>query len=162
MELEHTEYGREGSFFCKPANAEIDLLVPDDEVSEEYIERCIASVNGMTDRLMSEICSAAKRYCLKMKALCSEAGEDFADVAAFPVDENTPPEDMPKYFSITGMVIEEPEDDSIIGYQLSCNCDWEHEHGMEIDILGDKLVYLGMYEDNSPWFDYEESEWNFA
>ena len=81
---------------------------------------------------------------------------------AVPVDENTPPADMLKCFSPTGMVVESPQDPARIGYQLECSCDWEEEHGMEIDILDNKLVYLSSYNGESPWDDHSDEEWNYA
>ena len=45
---------------------------------------------------------------------------------------------------------------------MSGNCDWEEEHGIEIDILDGKLVYLSEYGGESPWEDHSDEEWNFA
>lgn len=69
---------------------------------------------------------------------------------------------MLKFFYITGMEIEAPEDEEHIGFQLGGNCDWEQEHGIEIIIWDDNILYLGAFEDNSPWFSYKPDEWNFA
>ena len=55
-----------------------------------------------------------------------------------------------------------PADPSRIGYQLACNCDWEEEHGMEIDVLDGKLVYLCEYGGESPWDNHTDEEWNYA
>ena len=60
------------------------------------------------------------------------------------------------------MVVESPQDSARIGYQLECSCDWEEEHGMEIDILDNKLVYLSSYNGESPWDDHSDEEWNYA
>ena len=112
--------------------------------------------------MLETICKAAKRYCLKMKELCADAEDEFSNVLALPVSEDTPDKDMLKYFHITGITIEAPEDETIAGYQLGGNCDWEQEHGLEIIILRDKVLYLGAFEDNSPWDTYEPDEWNFV
>ena len=48
------------------------------------------------------------------------------------------------------------------GFQLSGNCGWEEEHGIEIDILDGKLVYLGEYVGESPWRDHSKESWNCA
>lgn len=162
MILKETEYGREGTAFCKLSDKEIDLLVPDEEVTDKYIEKCISALNNLSDQTIETICKAAKRYCLKMKALCAEAGEEFDDVVSMPVSENTPDKDMLKYFDISGITIEAPENEDHIGFQLGGSCDWEQEHGIEIIILDDKVLYLGAFEDNSPWYSYKPDEWNFA
>ncbi|MBR2727201.1 MAG: hypothetical protein IKD71_04840, partial [Solobacterium sp.] len=48
------------------------------------------------------------------------------------------------------------------GYQLECTCDWEEEHGMEIDILDDRLVFLSEFTGDSPWADHTGQSWNYA
>ena len=45
---------------------------------------------------------------------------------------------------------------------MSGNCDREEKHGIEIDILDGKLVYLSEYGGESPWEDHSDEEWNFA
>ena len=160
--LKETEYGREGTVFCKLAGQEIDLLVPDEEVADEYIAQCISSLNSLSDRTIETIGRAAKCYCLKMKALWAETGEEYDEVVSLPVSENTPDKDMLKHCTISGMTIEAPEDEKRIGFQLDGSWDWEQEHGLEIIILDDKVLYLGMFEDHSPWFSYVPDEWNFA
>ena len=58
--------------------------------------------------------------------------------------------------------VDVPEDPSRIGYQLSGNCDWEEEHGIEIVILDGKLIYLGEFSGVSPWSYPIEESWNSA
>ena len=54
-------------------------------------------------------------------------------------------------------------DENITELNLSGSCKWEREHGIQICILGDKLVYLGAFEGKSPWNDFRpDDEWNFA
>ena len=163
MDLIETEYGREGSVLFKLTGTEIDLLISDEEVTDLYIEKCIESLNNLSDALIAEICTAAKKYCLTMKKLCEDSEGDFEDVFSIPVTVDTPDKEMLQYFQITDIVIEEPENENIVGFQLSGNCDWDTEHGIEIIILDDNLLYLGAFEDNSPWYDYDKNDkWNFV
>lgn len=159
MNLNKTEYGREGTVFCKLCNSEIELFIPDDEVTEKYVEKCIEAMNNIPDETIDVICRAAKSYCLKFMEI---ADDDFYENMTIPITSETPAKEILKCFSPTALTIENPEDENKIGYRLDCRCDWEIEHGMEIDILDDKVVYLSSFNDYSPWCKYDESEWNFV
>ena len=149
---------REGKVYCKLWEEEIDVGLYDDDVSIEYAEKCAEAMNSMPDELIETICRAAKRYCLGFLDEIGGASANGIHLTV-PVDENTPPREMLKCF-YCALIVDPPEDPSRIGYQLSGNCDWEEEHGIEIDILDDKLVYLGEFIGHSPWDDPVEVGWN--
>ena len=159
MNLKKTNFGREGTVFCKLRGSEIDLLISDDEVTEEYAEKCVEAMNHMSDETIETICQAAKAYCLKFMEL---AGDVIEEDMTVPITAETPAKEILKCFAPTILVIQNPKDDTKTGYQFECGCDWEIEHGMEIDILDDKVVFLGPFEGRSPWHEYDESEWNFV
>ena len=77
MQLKKTEYGREGIVPCKCrlTGEEIDVCT-DEDVTDDYAEKCIESLNNLSDDIIEEICIAAKKYCMKMKELYEEAGEE--------------------------------------------------------------------------------------
>jgi len=105
------------------------------------------------------ICKAAKAYFFKFMELTENGCMEDMTV---PVTADSPDSDVMKCFCILSINIEKPEDETRTGYQLECGCDWEPEHGMEIDILDGRPVYLGPYEGNSPWDECDaENEWNF-
>ncbi len=150
----------EGKVYCKPWDKEIDVDMYGD-VEIEYAQKCAEAMNSMPDELMDAICRAAKKYCIEF--LDDIGGAELNEIEmTIPVDEDTPPREMLKCFEVGTLAVETPEDPSRIGYQLSGNCDWEEEHGIEIDILDDKLVYLGEYTGESPWTDHSQESWNSA
>ena len=151
---------REGKVYCKLWDTEIDVALYDEEVTIEYAEKCAEAMNSMSDELVDAICRAAKQYCLGFLDEIGGASLNDIDLTV-PVDENTPPLDMLKCF-YCALIVDAPEDPSRIGYQLSGNCDWEEEHGIEIDILDGRLVYLSEYSGQSPWDDHSDEEWNYA
>ena len=149
-----------GRAWCRLCGNEIDVDLYDN-VPLAYAAKCVEEMNSMPDELVDAICRAAKKYCLEF--LDDIGGADLNDIRlTIPVDENTPPSEMLKCFEIGGMAVEIPEDPSRIAYQLSGNCDWEEEHGIEIDILDGRLVYLGEFAGESPWDDHSEESWNSA
>lgn len=96
-----------------------------------------------------------------MKEISNEWREEIEQKMPVQVNEDTPSLEMLKYFSVSALIVDAPQDCSRIGYQLCGNCDWEEEHGIVIDILDGKLVYLSEYSSQSPWDDHLE-EWNYA
>ena len=152
---------REGSVYCKLWDTEIPIMLFEEEVTLEYAEECADAMNSMSDELIDAICRAAKMYCIGFcNEICDEGREELQ--LAVPVDQSTPPREMLKCFMPTAMSVEPPKDDSKTGYQLECSCDWEEEHGMEIDILDGKLVFLSEFCGESPWTDHSDEEGNYA
>ncbi len=163
MKLKETKFGREGQTYCKFADTEIEVLIPDEEVTSAYIDQCMESLDSFSNELLETLCEAAKKYCLKMKAVCAEEEEENEDIAAIPVTADTPASEMMQYIQITSMKITEPDEEDVIAYQLSGNCDWNVENGIEIILVDDQIVYVGPFEDHSPWDDETDDadEWNF-
>lgn len=141
----------EGKVYCKLWDKEIDVCLYDEDVTVEYAEKCAEAMNSMPDELVDTICREAKRYCLEFLDAIGGVSENGIHLTV-PVDEKTPPREMLKCFYCS-LVVDTPEDPTRTGYQLSGNCDWEEEHGIEIDILDGKLVYLGEFTGYSPWGD---------
>ena len=153
-----TETGRSGTVYSKLFDKEIEIFLPDDDVTVEYAERCAEAFNNLPVETVENICKASKAYCLWFMEMV-----DFdTDELTVRITPETPPMEIMKCFSPSVLVIDSPDDESRTGYQLECNCDWEIEHGMEIDILDGKLVYLSMFNGYSPWLEYDDDDLNFA
>ena len=152
---------REGKVYCKLWDTEIAVELFDEEVTLEYAERCAAAMNAMPEALIDAICRAAKAFCLDFCENISEESQAELKLSV-PVNADTPPRELLKCFQPTGLVVDPPEDPAKIGYQLGCVCDWEEEHGMEIDILDDKLVFLSEFTGESPWGDHTDDLGNYA
>lgn len=151
------EFGIEGKLYSKVFNTEMEVMI-DEEVSIEYAQKCAEHFNNLSSEMIETICRGAKAYCLDFMEIASG---DWDEELTIPVTSETPPLEMLKCFSPTLLIIEEPDDESKIGYQLECNCDWEIEHGMEIDILDNKVMYLSSFNAYSPWLEYDTDESNY-
>ena len=145
------EFGIEGKIYSEIFHTEM-------EVSIEYAQKCAEHFNNLSSEMIETICRGAKAYCLDFMEIASG---DWDEELTIPVTSETPPLEMLKCFSPTLLIIEEPDDESKIGYQLECSCDWEIEHGMEIDILDNKVVYLSSFNGYSPWREYVIDEYNY-
>lgn len=156
-DIKQGEYGIEGKLYSEIFNTEIDVMIYD-EASVEYAQKCAEHFNSLSSELIETICRGAKAYCLDFMEL---AGGDWDEELTIPVNSETPAIEVLKYFKPTVFIVEKPEDENKTGYQLECSCDWEIEHGMEIDILDDKVVYLSSFNGYSPWLKYDKNEWNY-
>jgi len=151
---------REGNVRCKLWDKDIGVTLDSDDVTLDYARKCVEAMNNMPQDLIDDICRAAIIYCNTFR---DDIGDMLEDDMTVPIDENSTNDEIMKCFSPESLIIEAPKDASLAGYQLCCNCDWEIEHGMEIDILDNKLVYLSSYDGNSPWVEQNEDEWwNYA
>ena len=156
-DIRKTEFGIEGKLYSKVFNTEMEVMI-DEGVNIEYAQKCAEHFNSLNSELVETICKGAKAYCLDFMEM---ALGNFDEELTIPVTSETPPLEMLKCFSPTLLIIEEPDDENKIGYQLECCCDWEIEHGMEIDILDNKVVYLSSFNGYSPWLEYDTDEYNY-
>lgn len=139
----------------------LDVTI-DKGVPLEYAEKCAEALNSLSEETVKDIYEAAKRYCLFFIDLCGDAW-DYDDYdMQIRVTKDTPAEDMRSEIRPNVFIVDTPKDERI-GFHIECDCSWEPEHGLEITILDGKLVYLGGFEDSSPWANYaKDDEWNFA
>ncbi len=151
-------------FYSEAFRSEIRFNVKNESVSPEFVKRCEAHLKQMPDSMVQVIMEAAKKYCLFFMDLCKESAGDQYDPSEFPpVTPDTPAMEMEPYFGIHEAIIETPEDESVTAYRLTGGVDWEPEHGLEICIRDNKVLYLGGFDGNSPWRDYDpDDEWNFV
>ena len=138
----------------------LDVTI-DKGVPLEYAEKCAEALNSLSEETIKDIYEAAKRYCLFFIDLCGDAW-DYDDYdMQIRVTEDTPSEMMKSEIRPHVFIVDTPKDERI-GFHIECGCSWEPEHGLEITILDGKLVYLGGFEDSSPWANYDkDDEWNF-
>ena len=139
-----------GKFFCEKLGYEVELEAAN-VVSEDYVRRCAAQVENMSDALYDALREAAKRYCLAfLRTEKDSLGEDFEITEEYhKVTKDTPAEDIMKMCRFDTLYIDETEDESQIYFTLSGDCDWEIEHGLESGIQDGTLMYLGGFDDVS-------------
>ena len=152
---------RQATVDCRLWDTKITAILYEEEVPEEYAQRCVEAMNAMPPELADAICRAAKQYYL---TFCDEVDEDYVKELKMtvPIREDTLPSEILKCIRPLSMEVFPPEDPTRIGYQIVCESDWEVEHCMEIDILDDKLVFLNEYSGESPWDDHSEDFYNYA
>ena len=156
-------YTIEGTVWSEFLGKEIDVRI-DDETLIEYAEKCAQAMNNLSDETIDTLCEAAKKYCLWMAGLLAETGgsldDEWFDMRT-KVDENSPAREILKSVWLN-LLVEKPKDSSI-GYCLGGACGWELEHGIEIVIKDNKVLYVDAEECHSAWSDFpKDDEYNFV
>ena len=100
-----------------------------------------------------------------MAELVAETGgsldEEWYDMEV-PIYEDTPAREILKNVWLDELIVYKPEDSSI-GYCLGESCGWEPEHGIEIVIKDNKILYVGAFEGCTPWDDFpKDDEYNYV
>lgn len=159
-DLHDTEYGPEGKMRWELFDKEITVSL-DEDVDVSYAEKCAEALNNLSEETVNALWEAAKRYCLFFMELCGDEWDDFNEMT-MKVTEETPAEEIKSQIYPGYLIVDAPEGDGI-GFHLECNCSWEVEHGLEITVLDNKLLYLGAFESRRAWDKFDpEDGWNFV
>ena len=63
-------------------------------------------------------------------------------------------DDILKHVYPLNVSIEKPEK-PLIAYSIECGCEWEAEHGVEIIIKDNEILFVGEFAGLGPWADKE-------
>ncbi len=139
LNIKKTEYGIEGTARFNLFDKEIELVI-DDTVNLEYANKCVSHMNNLSYDTITNLCEAALKYCF-----------EFSDDVGIEVPEIREKRDILKYVYLNILIINEAEDERKIAFHMECDCQWEIEHGLEFTLLDGDLLYLGSFNDESPW-----------
>lgn len=154
------QYDEDGAWeavFDSKRGGEMELLV-DPNVSEDYVEKCVEHFENLSDELMDEICEALCRYCEEVR---DDAEDVFGDLG---IPETVTGREILEYCRPSSLIVEEPKSVDIIGYSIAGNCDWEPEHGLQIIIRDNRLLFVSSFDGMAIWYDDDSyhKEWNYA
>jgi hypothetical protein len=107
------------------------------EVGRPYIEKCLNHFENLSDERWKEMKYYIEKYAKDME---------------YDIKGN----DVLKNIKFQNIQIKYPNvlssnNDLIPTYSIECSCKWEIEHGMEIVITGDKIMYVGTFDDVGLW-----------
>lgn len=121
-------------------DTEINVYIHDG-VDIEYAEACVKHVNNLNVAVKIKLIERLNQY-------YNFAKEEYGDVEDIPFD------DILKHVYPLNISIEKPEE-PVIAYSIECGCDWEEEHGVEIIIKDDDVLFVGEFAGLGPWADKE-------
>lgn len=147
----------EAVFDSRHADDEMELLAAPN-VGGEYLQKCMEHFENLSNELLDALCEALCRYCEDIR---DDAEDVFGNLG---LPETITGREILNYCCPSCLSVEAPPSEDIIGYSVEGNCDWEPEHGIQVIIRGDRLLFVSSFEGRSVW-DSEESyrdEWNYA
>ena len=124
----------------------------DEEVPIDYVETCIEHFNSLSSKMIQDLSNRLLKYCQFMQEEW-QAMSIYEELAAS-IQEQLPQvlntQNILQYVSPNMLVVEKPKD-NIPAYSLDCNCVWEPEHGAEIIIKDNEVLYVGPFLGIGPW-----------
>jgi len=139
----------EAEVFFQTFNQYLSLVVELNDI--DYAEKCAYYLNNLPLDILNKLCSAAIQYCNAHLESMGDPQKAF---------EN--PQDILKSIYPSSITFARPQDDEVT-IVLEAECDWEPEHGLELIIRNNKLLYIGPFHGRNPLGEFPETdEWNFA
>lgn len=120
----------------------------DQEVPLEYVEKSILYLSSVDDRLMLEISKYALFFLqdlLENTSVGELLSEELLHIEH--------PLEVLKYMDFSFLTIDMPQDVNIPTLNLGGGCDWAESEGLQCLIRNDEVIYLGMWNDWSVWYD---------
>jgi hypothetical protein len=143
-----------GKIHSELFDKDVEVII-ENGASIEYAELCVSHFHNLSQDVVDQICERLYKY---YQFVLEEFGKEEIDPLLSEFINCTPvevtPQTMLQYIGIQSIAIEEPEKD-IAAYSISGCCAWEPEHGVEIIINGDKVLYVGEFSGIGPWRDNE-------
>lgn len=131
---------KEGKAHLDLFDTDIDVLIHND-VDEQYAESCIEHINNLSPSLKNYLTERLYKYYDFIRREC----DDVEDISF---------DDILKHVYPLNISIEKPEE-PLIAYSIECGCDWEEEHGAEIIIKDNEILFVGEFVGLGPWADKE-------
>ena len=139
----------EGKFDFKLFNTQTDVFIDMEEPDKDYINKCIDNLNSLSDELIDELCVYIIKYCNDFREYFEDEGIE--------IPEDISGRAILEYIEPVVLGIEDPDDSDIAGYSLEFNVPWEEEHGMEVVIMDNKIMYVSTYNGMGAWCeDYDD------
>ncbi|MBQ5334397.1 MAG: hypothetical protein J6Z45_00455 [Oscillospiraceae bacterium] len=143
---------KDGFFYSEKLDEGVEVTA-DKAVSDAYMKKCSEAVINMPQTTLIAIWEGAKKTCLAfIEQERANLGDKFDEERTSPdIKEDTPSKEMAQYIRLGGMMIEKPTDENTVGFELNGSCEWDLEHGFEVVIVNDRVIYAGTCEQYSPW-----------
>lgn len=115
------------------------ISVSADNVSEAYVQKCIDFFQNMDEKKVSSLVKQANDYYREISTI--------SDLSNVKMPKDVEGKDILNWIYPKVMWIGNDEGQpKKMEFILECECEWEPEHGLEIDVYDRKIIYVGSYD----------------
>ena len=117
-------------------------LVCDKTEQFPYAQKCLDYLESMSPEMEQRLRKYLYRYYEDTASWIDE--EEIEAIG--PIDEDT----VMEHIQIGSVIVGDSCRQDRIEFHVEGSCDWEPEHGLEVTISDNKILYVGPYEDYDP------------
>lgn len=140
--IHENEYGVEGELYLPLWKKTVNVSISSKE-KIPYAEKCADYITNLDNSIVARLARYSYRYFKEF-----EVNIDDEDLE---MPRDTSEEEILNYIYPGVLIIEEECRDEIIEFHMECECAWEIEHGLEFTISDNKILYVGAFDDISPY-----------
>ena len=142
-EIHKNDFGEfEGTVWNELFQTDLTICFPG-EADQAYAQQCAEYFSNLPQEMVDRLCAYCLRYC--------DALRNFFDEDEFEIPTGINGRDILSYITPSLLMAETHPNTDGIAFHVECGCAWEVEHGLEITISGERILYVGPYEGISPY-----------
>ena len=107
----------------------------------DYAKKCLSYFESMPKQVELRLRKYLFRYFRDYLQYIEEETEEWKNITE---------ENIFEHIQITTLIVSSECRTNIIEFHIEGNCDWEKEHGLEITISDEKILYVGPFENYGP------------
>lgn len=116
-----------------------EISVREEDVSEEYVKKCIDFFQNMNEKTVNSLVKQANDYYQEISAIL--------DLSKLKMPQNPEGREILQWIYPKIMWIGNDEGQpEKMEFVVECGCEWESDHGLEIDVYDGKILFVGSYD----------------
>lgn len=146
----------EGKVWFGGLDRYIDLHF-DKDVPMEYVEKTAEYLNQLDGKKMDELFGYSLAY-------YRDTIENYPDIIEdIDMDGVDDIDGIKEHMEICSLTVNQPKNLSKVGLNLEGGCDWDEDNGIQWVLIGDEVVYVGVWRFEDIWYgDYKHADDNYA
>jgi hypothetical protein len=161
--LQYSEkYGwHTGKAYLNLFNSDVEIMIMEN-TPIDYAEKCIDHFNNLPKDTIDLILERLVKYCEFMTDEWQTMGlyEDIAADIHKKMPDGANKQTILTHVTPNVFVIEAPKE-PVPAYSIDCNCVWEPEHGVEMILRDNNVLYVGQAIVIGPWRNDDAYECEF-